>query len=152
MPCRSDYMEPTHTERRLQETAILLGYALVEMNQKVTGRVANAANDQYCTTDLVPDLCALIRSMTAEEKDRIVYNARDKRSRQLANWWEEHEAADKAREEKERREATRDWAIRRVWEEETQTVWPRPGDYASVSEDNIMAFAKKLLDNPPKGR
>lgn len=146
MPCRSDYMEPTDKERRLQETAQLLGYVLVETDQPVPGPVADAANNQYCTTDLVPDLCAAIRAMDAETLERVVYNARDRRARRLADWWEEHEAADRLRAENERRAAKRQQTIQNTWIAATETVWPRSGDYASVSAESIEKFANLLLD------
>lgn len=105
MPCRSDYMEPNKKERLLQETAILLGYVLEETGQPVPRSVHAAAKDIYCKTDLVPDLCAAIKSMDEETFRRVVYNPYSKESRQLADWWETHEAADRARlaqEEEER--------------------------------------------------
>ena len=149
MGCRSDYMEPTGKERKLQETAILLGYALEETGQPVPRSVHAASKDIYCKTDLVPDLCNAIRNMDSETLKRVVYNPYNKESRQLADWWEEHEAADRARQTKDALAASREWAIRRLWEEGTQTLWPQPGNYASVSEENIIKFANLLLD---KGR
>ena len=34
-------------------------------------------------------LCTLIRNMSEEQRDRIVYNGRDPVSRRLADWWDE---------------------------------------------------------------
>ena len=151
MPCRSDYMEPNQRERRLQETAQLLGYVLVETGQDVPGRVADAANNAYCTTDLVPDLCAAIRAMDAATLERVVYNARDRRARRLADWWEEHEEADRQRELAEAmKNRCRSPHVRKLWETGTQTMWPRDGDFVSVSAHNIESFVSLLLDNPPK--
>ena len=64
-----------------------------------------AANDTWCKADFVPELCKTIRGMNENQLNTIVYNGRDKTSRDLANWWEEHEAADRAREAQERKEA-----------------------------------------------
>lgn len=104
MGCRSDYMEPTHKERLLQETAILLGYVLEETGQPVPRPVHAASKDIYCKTDLVPHLCTAIRNMDDETFKRVVYNPYNKESRQLADWWERHQAADKARIQKETQE------------------------------------------------
>lgn len=104
MPCRSDYMEPNSRERLLPETAQLYGYVLVETNQRVPGAVADAANDIYCRRDFVADLCRALTDMDAETMERVVYNGRDRRARQLADWWERHQAADLARIQKETQE------------------------------------------------
>ena len=107
MPCRSDYMEPTHKERLLQETAVLYAYALNELGEKVPDTVHQAATDQYCRVDFVPELCRLIRNMSGDECDRIVYNPRSKISRSLADWWEKHEEADRKRNAAEQAEIRR---------------------------------------------
>jgi 2-succinyl-5-enolpyruvyl-6-hydroxy-3-cyclohexene-1-carboxylate synthase len=100
-------MEPTGKERRLQETAQLLIY--VRMNTKtgvkVDGKLQRAANDIYCSKDYVPELCDTLRSLSSEDFDRVVYNGREPMSRKLADWWEEHDEADRMRiaeEEQER--------------------------------------------------
>lgn len=97
MPCRSDYMEPTHKERLLQETAVLFAYALNELGEEVPDSVHQAALDQYCRRDYVPDLCRLVSEMTEDELNRVVYNPRSKISRKLADWWETHQEADRRR-------------------------------------------------------
>jgi len=47
---------------------------------------------------LAPVLCLRIRTLTPEQMDAIVYNGRDKESRMLADWWDEHDAFDKSKE------------------------------------------------------
>lgn len=97
MPCQSDYLAPTQRERLLQETAQLYAYVLIETNQRVPGDVADAANDIYCRTDFVSHLCEQLTYMDSDTRHRVVYNAHDKKSRQLADWWERHQAADQQR-------------------------------------------------------
>jgi hypothetical protein len=94
-------MEPTHKERLLQETALLLAYALDALGEEVLDSVHQAASDQYCRRDYVPDLCKLISEMTDDERKRIVYNPYSKTSRSLADWWEKHQEADRKQHEKE---------------------------------------------------
>jgi hypothetical protein len=128
MPCRSDYMEPTGKERRLQETAQLLIYVRknTKTGVKVDGKLQRAANDIYCTKDYVPELCETLRSLPTEDFERVVYNARDPMSRKLADWWEEHEAADQKRIEAEaqkmREEVIRIQAIAKLTDEEKRIL------------------------------
>ena len=105
MPCRSDYMDPSTREIQLQRTAQLLCYAREKLNQPISERLKAAARNTWCNDDFVPALCKTIRGMNEDQLNTIVYNGRDKNSRDLANWWEEHEAADRAREARERKEA-----------------------------------------------
>lgn len=110
MPCRSDYMEPTQRERLLRETAQLYAYVLVETGERVPERVTQAANDAYCRTDYVSHLCEQLTQMDVDTRHRVVYNAHDKTARRLADWWEEHQAADRqrlAREQTELRQQER---------------------------------------------
>lgn len=105
MPCNSDYMNPTDKETRLRETAWLYAYALSKLGEEVPPEVGLAAENIYCRKDYVPALCALLKGLPEEKRDAIVYNARDKDARRLADWWEEHLEADRIREAKEAKEA-----------------------------------------------
>ena len=42
--------------------------------------------------------------MDATDRDAIVYNAHDRGARDLADWWEDHQAADAEREASEAKE------------------------------------------------
>ena len=43
---------------------------------------------------LCPILCDKIKSLNESEEETILYNGRDKDSRKLATWWDEHLEAD----------------------------------------------------------
>lgn len=105
MPCRSDYMEPTQKESLLQETAQLLIY--VRMNTKsgvkIDDKLKAAARDIYCRRDYVPELCAAMHELTEDQMDRIVYDGRNRDARRLADWWDEHQEADRKRLEADRK-------------------------------------------------
>lgn len=107
MPCNSDHLEPTRRESELHRAARLLLYVRRSLGKPIsTGLVADA-QDQYCPVDYTARLCKEVRDMKGRERDRIVYDGKNKDARNLADWWEEHQAADKVREEAERKEAER---------------------------------------------
>lgn len=101
MPCRTDHMEPTARERHQREAAKHLVYIHGRMGQAVPPRIAEAATDIYGgqTDEWVKMLCTMLKQMNAEQIERIVYDAKDKRARRLADWYEEHAKVD----------AQRDW-------------------------------------------
>lgn len=107
MPCNSDGYEPTDREYQLQRTARLLVYAAEKIGRPVKPEWEMAAADPYCKMDLVPELCSFLRGLEPPVFDSIVYDARSKQSRDLADWWEEHEAHDRDREAREKAEAKR---------------------------------------------
>lgn len=101
MPCNSDYMNPTGREKALQQTAKLLNFVYGRLGISSSNKLIEAAKDQYCSKDYVKELCRVISGLDAGDLAVIVYNARDKTSRELANWWEEHQEADKVRKAEE---------------------------------------------------
>lgn len=102
MGCNSQYMESTHEERFRKNTHALLAYAYRSLGLPVPDKVKTGANNYYgdggySSDDVTSKLCALIRTMNAEDMTRIVYNAKNRDARKLADWWEDHEKADKIR-------------------------------------------------------
>jgi superfamily II DNA/RNA helicase len=103
MPCRSDYMEHTDREVESARVASLLCFVLPLVGKEVTEEMKDSCGyygnlkkiDEY--TKL---LCSTIRSMNEQQINEIVYNAHNRSSRELANWWEEHQEHDKIRAEK----------------------------------------------------
>ncbi len=123
MPCNSDYLEPTEREQELRRAARLLIFALEAQGREAPDWARSEAENLYAKDERsVTSLCALIKSMGEPERDRIVYDAKSKASRDLADWWEEHQEADRRREEREaaeaRREADRRSALGKLTEEE----------------------------------
>lgn len=116
MPCNSDYMNPSEKEQQLQETAMLLTWLNYQLGIRSTDKMHMAAKNQYCRDDYVPELCKLVRSLTEEQMNTYVYNGRDRMSRKLADWWDEHEAADRKRVAKEEEARKRKEIIERVKE------------------------------------
>lgn len=108
MPCDASYMNPTAKERRLQETAQLIVYVYQKRNKKAPIWICKAAKDCYCSANkVVPHLCDILKTMDKKEMNQIVYNAKNKTSRMLADWWEEHLLADNERIREEKHEKRR---------------------------------------------
>lgn len=101
MPCNSDHMEPTGKEKYLQRTAKLYAYAMGMLSRRIPDDVVADMNNIYCTKDHTAALCTFLRDLKRETFDSIVYNGRDRTSRQLADWYEEHIKADRERIRKE---------------------------------------------------
>lgn len=101
MPCNSDYLNPTDREYELQRAAGLLIYVRNKLGIRITEKLRRAADDIYCRNDYVAALCGTLRKLSPEETETIVYDAHDPKSRDLANWWEEHQRADRVREKQE---------------------------------------------------
>ena len=97
MPCNSEYMRQNDYEKRLQQTAQLLVFAMRKLGQSPTPVMTETADNDYAQYDFTPDLCKLINGLSEFEVDQIIYNGRDPMSRRLADWWERHQQADKER-------------------------------------------------------
>jgi hypothetical protein len=105
MPNGSHYeYRPTLEEIIIEETSENIIYVKEQLGLKVhakergrptgtTGYYKLKSHADY----LVSELCSLITNMNEEQLERIVYNAKDKQSRRVADWWEEHLEADRRR-------------------------------------------------------
>jgi len=108
MPRHSSRLEPSEFEQEMQRAARLLAYAMTMTGRKPPRGVIGQAEDIYGKgPDPVPLLSALIEDMTEAQKRTIVYNPHSRKSRDLADWREEHQAADEERLREERAEAGR---------------------------------------------
>jgi hypothetical protein len=125
MGCNSDYMEPTTKEKQLQLTAQLYVWTVAQMDSEPTQASREQAGNMYCNHDYTAALCGLLTSMSDFARDNFIYGqARDPMARKLADWWEEHSAADKTRLAKEaveqRRRIVRQQALAKLNAEERE--------------------------------
>ena len=119
MPCNSDYLNPSTREADLQQTAKLLVYVYKKLGYPITKTLKSEAANPYCASDFVPTLCAELKDLSKTQLETIVYNAHDKTSRELADWWDTHCKADRKREVKETEEKKlADEAIQKLTKEE----------------------------------
>jgi hypothetical protein len=107
MPCNSEYMNPSEAETNSRRTAKLLRYVYTKLGWRIPDEVHLAAENYYGNVsklnDFVIRLCTACGGMTKDEEKRIIYDGREARARDLADWWDEHQAADRKREAKERK-------------------------------------------------
>ena len=102
MPCNSDHMEPTVREKQwVQATKLLIWYC-EKTERAVEPWMRTVAEDIYGRggEEAMQRLCKYLRTDFASYPaytDAIVYG-RNKESRQLADWWEDHCKEDAKRE------------------------------------------------------
>ncbi len=109
MPCSSDGY-PNYPRDYVPievRTYRCLRFLMRELDMETPLRLMNCGLDVATA-----ELCELLHGLSEEDMARIVYDGRRKESRDLANWWEQHQEVDRQREamearavEKERREA-----------------------------------------------
>jgi hypothetical protein len=127
MACNSDDLRPTPQQRKLQHAAQLLAYVQEQTVGKVEKWVKKIAEDHYANSSKAfTALCDLLTAMKPEELEMIVYNAHSRMSRRLADWWEDHQAADNERKRREaasrRKKALRKQALSKLSPEEREAL------------------------------
>lgn len=113
MPCNSDYMNPTGRELEFRRVANLLMYVRSQLNRGISGDLIRTSENAYADLDFTAELCEEMSKLKKHPDlfDKIVYNARDFMSRELATWWEMHQKADAERMQREEAQA-KDKALR----------------------------------------
>jgi hypothetical protein len=106
MGCNSEYLQASNREQELQRAAQLLVYVHEQSALEPPEWAKKEAKNIYASDDRsVTELCAFLQGMEPVAREQLVYNAKCKTARDLADWWETHQAADRKREERERKEA-----------------------------------------------
>lgn len=104
MPCNSDYLRPTNREEELRRAAKLLVWVKTKLHKAVPDYAKKAAADIYGNGGdrAIKELCATLKQMNKNKREELIYgNAHDPIARDLADWWETHQAADAEREQRE---------------------------------------------------
>lgn len=101
MPCNGDYMNPTQEEENRKQVASLIVYVNKKLKVPTPNAIKEAAEHVYGEgvdlNKVTAKLCGTLSKLTKKQEKEIVYNARDKKARELADWWEEHQEEDKKR-------------------------------------------------------
>lgn len=101
MPCNCDYLEPNRAESESKRAAELIYFVLHSLGKETPTWIKKASKEvygnQHKLNELVVMLCDLCTNLTNKQKDVIIYNGRNQTSRDLADWWDEHQKADRIR-------------------------------------------------------
>jgi len=91
MPCTYDGPTgPTAEQREKARVVAILDSLCPQMNLAIP-------DSRRCLDDLTAHLCDLCTNMGNVERNRLMYDGRNKDARRLADWWEEHQEADAAK-------------------------------------------------------
>ena len=105
MPCDSSYMNPTAEEENRQQVSSLICFVDSKLGIETPKNIKKAAKHIYgegVDLDTITEhLCTKLSNLTKKQTHEITSNAREKRSRDLADWWEEHLEADRKRLQRE---------------------------------------------------
>lgn len=130
MPCRSDYMNPNRYELQFKRAAKLLVYISDATDTKLSSvSYRRQAKDAYGTNNVVApgsaitELCRVMKTLNPEQFDKFVYDGRIEEARDLAAWWQEHTAADRAREAHDAAVALRDKLMASARKKLTDDEW-----------------------------
>jgi len=123
MPCDSSYLAPNRKELEHRRAGVLLVYVMLQLGQTAEQWMIDEAKNLYARSErTIPALCAALKGMDDDTFERIVYSPRNKTSRDLANWWEDHQEADREREQNEIRAANKqiliEQALRKLTDKE----------------------------------
>lgn len=156
MPCNSDHLEPTARESYNQATAALFLHVLEKTNwmasntikglaaaRKLKAEAQKTADHIYASSDYTAPLCGLLRALKAEQINTFnatVYDAKNRTSRQLADWWEDHCQQDDRRYDKAAAPAVQEITLITAYLDTLHTRLQQ----RAVPEDNIPALRKEL--------
>jgi hypothetical protein len=105
MPCDGSYMNPNDEEHNRRTAAEFIVFVDSKLGIETPEDIKHAAGHIYGQgvelDDVVAKLCFKLSTLTKKQQSVIIYNGRDKTSRALADWWDEHQEADKERIEQE---------------------------------------------------
>jgi hypothetical protein len=97
-------MHPDKWEQESKKVAKLLIYIFESMNQSYSPKIKKAAEHVYGDSKRVhkftAKLCKKLESLDDDQLNRIVYDGRIAKARQLAQWWDDHKEADKRKDQK----------------------------------------------------
>ncbi|AFU87818.1 hypothetical protein CcrKarma_gp301 [Caulobacter virus Karma] len=106
MPCNSEYQQPNAREAESKKVAGLLVYVHDKLGRTdLSSSIRTIANIYYGAPgrcdELTERLCSMLRDLTLDEQNEVIYDGRNPKARELADWWERHQEHDRKRAEAE---------------------------------------------------
>lgn len=104
MACLSDPIytrTPDKAQREMNKVSTLLIYVRTALGLHVEKLLISLASEEFPSTfnlDIVTArLCNLLRNLTEEQANAIIWDGRKAEARELAEWWEKHQEFDRQR-------------------------------------------------------
>jgi len=129
MPCNCDHLKQDGLEQYIETTAGLVKFVKKSLGLIIT-KEESELDTYYPNRDkgdfITERLCTLIKEMTPDQREVILWNAKNKTSRMLANWWDDHQAADRKRiyeeQAKQREETLKKSALKKLTKAEKKAL------------------------------
>lgn len=88
-------MTPTNKEMQLRKTCELYVYVLISQGKEVPYAILECACSYDYPVDCVKELSDELKSLDTDTFDRLLKNTESKEARDLANWWDMHQEAER---------------------------------------------------------
>jgi hypothetical protein len=135
MPCDGSHLEPTEYERESKKACEHIMFLDFRYRMRpwdwpmsktggmeIPDWVKEGAEDTYGCPDRIDEVTALLCSICKKAPDRVIYNGKDKKARKLADWWDDHQEADRkkkaAKMSKKARDKARKSGLAKLTDEE----------------------------------
>ena len=88
-------MSPSNKEMQLRKTCELYAYLLVSQDKEVPDEILECAMSYDYPVDCVAQLSQEIQNLDSESFERILKNIESQQSRDLSNWWDMQQEAER---------------------------------------------------------
>ena len=115
MPCDSSHMERNRHEEESKRAAELICWILDQQEGRSPAAwIRKAAADYYGSSKDLDTLTQLLCTLCKELPNEVIYNGYDGGARKLADWWDEHQAADREKARKAGEEAEKERLVKQA--------------------------------------
>ncbi len=126
MPCDSSHMDPSRHEKESRKAARLIVWVREQIGTNTIGWIFEAANNYYGNPQRIDELTRTLCTLCKTLDEEIIYNGRNKIARELADWWDDHQEADRikddAKKDKARKYGLRKQALSKLSKKEKEAL------------------------------
>ena len=119
MPCDCSHMEPNQHEREIIRVSKCYSTLAKRMGREVPSWIKDGANGEisfkakegywaYGHPSRIHEATAMLCALCAEAPEGLIYDGRDAAMRKVADWWDDHQEADKVKARKAKEDAARE--------------------------------------------